>query len=258
MGHQHLLNLPRSREWLAVIALLKSSDDLASIAAATSRAAQLSMIDASDDEVVRQSFFLLTQIPMAARADDFPKALRKIGIGVGDDPGLIELGSAMMSAVDRFISVRGDRTDYGEMAQLAMVESVHWVIGRELSDLFDADQRLKITLSAFAEPRHFAVLAREFFARLTRRHLDFYLSRELTSHVGTDQYFPSLVEHEDFETALDLHCREATRIIKEFSAGWFSKHTVEDGIDRDLAGRFVHVAAGKIRDELVRRDTAHA
>ncbi|MEP9390551.1 hypothetical protein [Mesorhizobium sp. KR9-304] len=216
------------------------------------------MIDASDDEVVRQSFFLLTQIPIAARADDFPKALRRVGIAVGDDPGLVELCSAMMSAVDRFISSKGVRTDYGEIAQLAVVESVYRLIGRELSDLFDTDRRLKMTLSSFAEPRHFAVLAREFFARLTRRHLDFYLSRELASHVGTDQYFPSLAEHEDFETALDLHCREATRIIKEFSADWFYKHTVEDGIDRELAGRFVHVAAGKIRDELVRRDTAHA
>jgi hypothetical protein len=258
MGHQHLLNLPRSREWQAVVALLRSGDDLASIAAATSRAAQLSMIDASDDEVVRQSFFLLTQIPIAARADNFPKALRKIGIGVGDDPGLIELGSAIMSAVDRYISVRGDRTAYGEMAQLALVESVQAVIGRELDDLFGADRRLKLTLSAFAEPRQFAVLARDFFARLTRRHLNFYLSRELASHVGPGQYFPTLVEHEEFETALHLHCQEATRIIREFSAGWFCKHTAEDGIDRELAGRFVHVAAGKIRDELVRRDMAHA
>lgn len=258
MGHQHLLRLPRTREWQAVVALLAGGGDLASVAAATSRAAQISMIDASNDEAVRQSFFLLSQLAVAAKADDFPRALRRIGIPVEDPPSLIELGSATMAAIDRFIETRGIRTDYGEIAQLAAVESLQAVVGRELDDFFDADQRLKPTLAQFSDPRQFAVLARDFFARLTRRHLNFYLSRELASHVGNGRCFPSLAEHEEFENALDLHCREATRIIKEFAAAWFYKHTAEGGIDRDLAGRFVHVAAGKVRDELVRREAAHA
>jgi len=216
------------------------------------------MIDSAQDEAVRQSFFLLTQLPVAARSGDFPLALRKIGIAVGDDPSLIDVCTAMMGAIDRFTERRGVRTDYGEIAQLAAVESLQAVIGRELDDLFSTDDRLTPTLSAFASPQQFAVLARDFFARLTRRHLNFYLSRELASHVGSGKRFPSLTEHEDFEAALDIHCREASRIIKEFSAGWFSKHTYEGGIDPDLAGRFVHVAAGKVRDELIKRETAHA
>jgi hypothetical protein len=258
MGHQHLLRLPRTREWQTVLALLTGGGDLASIAAATSRAAQVSMIDASDDEVVRHSFYLLTQVPVAARAEDFSRALRQTGFDVGDQPDLIEIGTAMMGTIDRFVLSRGLRTDYGEMAQLAAVESLQAVVGRELGDLFGADERLRTTLAGFAEPRQFAVLARDFFARLTRRHLNFYLSRELLAHVGTGRRFPSLIDHEAFEVALDLHCREASRIIKEFSADWFYKHTTEGGVDRELAGRFVHVAAGKVRDELARRDTAHA
>jgi len=258
MGHQHLLSLPRTREWQEVLGLLTGGGDLASIAAATSRAAQLSMIDASDDEVVRHSFYLLTQVPLAARSADFVHALRRTGLDVGTNPDLIEIGTAMMGTIDRFILSRGVRTDYGEIAQLAAVESLQAVVGRELDDLLGADQRLRTTLAGFAEPRQFAVMARDFFARLTRRHLNFYLSRELLAHVGAGQRFPSLMEHEAFESALDLHCREASRIIKEFSAGWFYKHTAEGGIDRELAGRFVHVAAGKVRDELVRRDIAHA
>jgi hypothetical protein len=35
-----------------------------------------------------------------------------------------------------------------------------------------------------ATVKQFGVLARDFFARLTRRHLEYYLSRELSKHVG--------------------------------------------------------------------------
>jgi hypothetical protein len=259
MGHQHLLTLPRTREWRAVLDLLAGGGDLASIAAETSRAAQKSMIQASKDETVRQSFFLLCRIPLAAAGSDgFPDALRRTGLNVGDDPDLIEIGTATMEAIDRFTTSRGYRTDYGEIAQLAAVESLHAIVGRELNDLFGAGERLRTAVAGFAKPNQFAVLARDFFARLTRRHLNFYLSRELAGHVGIGRLFPSLMEHEEFEVALDIHCREATRIIKEFSAAWFNKHVHEGGIDRDLAGGFVHVATGKIRDELERRDDAHA
>jgi hypothetical protein len=60
-----------------------------------------------------------------------------------------------------------------------------------------------------------------------------------------------------FEDALDLHCREATRVIKEYSGEWLSKQNFEGGIDPAKAGRFVSYASKKIRDELRHRRNAH-
>lgn len=258
MGHQHLLNLPKTREWRAVVELLVGGADVAAIAAATSQAAEKSMIEASADPAVRHSFFLLTQIPIAAGNADFVRALRRLGLRVSDEPSLVDLGIAMMGAIDSFITRQGIRTDYGEIAQLATVECVQAVIGRDIDDFFGERERLRTSLARFSDSRYFAYLARDFFGRLTRRHFSFYLSRELASHIGNGRRFPSLLEHEDFEHALDLHCQEATRIIKEFSASWFHKHTSQGGIDPEIAGKFVHAAAGKIRDELAKRAPVHA
>lgn len=260
MGHQHLLKLPRSRDWRAVIAMIAEGAAATEIAAATSKAAELSMIEAADDDTVRQSFYFLAQIPIAARESDFASRLRNIGIFVGDQPNLVEVGSAMMDAIDLHTARSGSRSDYGEIAQLAAVESLQTIAGRELPDLFGADGvRVSLALRQLAEPEQFAVLARDFFARLTRRHLNYYLSRELAAHIGPGRRFASLLAHEEFEQALDLHCREASRIIKEFAGDWFAKHVYHgSGITPDLAGRFVAVAARKIRKELGQRQLAHA
>jgi hypothetical protein len=111
-------------------------------------------------------------------------------------------------------------------------------------------------VAGFATVRQFAVLTRDFFARLTRRHINYYLSRELSKHVGPGRRFASVREHRSFEEALDRHCREATRVIKEYSGEWLSKQNFEGGIDPYKAGRFVSYASKKIRDELRYRRSA--
>lgn len=259
MGHQHLQSLPRTRHWLAVVSLIAGGGDVDAIAAATAVAAEKSMIDASADDAVRQSFYLLTQIPQAARRDDLESGLKRIGIVVPANPSLLEIGASLMDAIDGYVARRKARTDYGELAQLAAVESLQAIAGREIPDLFAADAaRTHAALRRLSEPRQFAVLARDFFARLTRRHLNFYLSRELASHLGKGRRFGSLSDHEAFEDALDMHCREASRIIKEFARDWYYRHISQEDLDRDMAGRFVHVAAGKLRDELRERQQSYA
>jgi hypothetical protein len=153
----------------------------------------------------------------------------------------------------------GGRTDLGEMAQLSAAESLNAVAGRELPDLFGATpDKAKAALGGLGTVKQFAVLARDFFARLSRRQLSYFLSRELSQHVGVNSRFHTIRDHRDFESALDLHCREASRIIKEFSGEWFSKHTHEGGINEAKAGRFAHVAFEKLREELRHRRDTHA
>src|SRR5690606_32805285 len=142
--------------------------------AATAVAAERSMIDAAADDAVRQSFYLLTQIPQAAKRDDIASGLRRIGIDTPDNPSLLEIGAALMDSIDAYVARRKARTDYGELAQIAAVESLQAIAGREIPDLFATDAaRTHAALRQLSEPRQFAVLARDFFARLTRHHLNF-------------------------------------------------------------------------------------
>src|SRR5262245_44208575 len=101
MGHQRLGVLPRSRDWQQVVALITEGGNVEVIAAATSRAAETSMIDASADPAVRYAFWLLTQIPLAARQDDLGAALRRLGLfGLPAQPSLADVTSGMMDAID--------------------------------------------------------------------------------------------------------------------------------------------------------------
>lgn len=259
MGHQRLGTLPRGRHWKGVIELIGGGADVHAVAAATSQAAEQSMIDASSDPTVRHTFFLLAKLPLAAREANFRDALRALGLKVQARPTLADVICQMMEAVDQHTFVRGRRTDYGEIAQLSAAEALEAVVGREMRDLFGVDARAtQSALAGFATVRQFAVLARDFFARLTRRHLSYFLSRELSCHVGPGRRFASIREHLVFDEALDLHCRQATRIIDEYSGQWLSKHNYEGGIDRGKAGRFVSYASTKIRDELRRRRQVNA
>jgi hypothetical protein len=257
MGHQRLGTLPRSKLWRDVVELIDHRADVEEVAAATSLAAEQSMIDASQDAAVQHAFYLIAKIPLAAREHEFEAALSALGIPIRKGPLLADIVSGLMEAIDARTRQIGGRSDYGEIAQLSAAEALYAVIGRETRDLFGVDAvTTQSAIAGFATVKQFAVLARDFFSRLTRRHIDYYLSRELSKHVGPGRRFPSVREHRLFEDALDLHCREATRVIKEYSGEWLSKHNYEGGIDPAKAGRFVSYAAQKIRGELRYRRNA--
>jgi hypothetical protein len=198
-------------------------------------------------------------VPTAAKSEQFVDTLRRVGILVGPSPSLPDICGALIEAVDRQARSAPGRTDLGELAQLSAVESLNAVASREMPGLFGptySAEDTRIALRDLATPTRFGVLARDFFARLTRRYLDYYLSRELPKHIGLR--FPSLADYNDFDVALDVHCRQTSLIVRDFSAEWFSKHTFEGGIDPRKAGSFVHHAFKKIRDELARRRHAES
>lgn len=102
-------------------------------------------------------------------------------------------------------------------------------------------------LAALATTKQFGTLARDFFARLTRRYLTFFLSHELSNHVGGKRRFASIADHAEFNAALDLHCRQASRIVEEFAGSWFSKTNWEQGITPENVRGFAWVALKKLR-----------
>jgi len=95
--------------------------------------------------------------------------------------------------------------------------------------------RPRSELGALASAKQFGALARDFFGGLTRRYLTFFLSRELSNYVGGDRRFANAGDLAEFNAALDLHCRQASRIVEEFAGGWFSKTNWERGITPDDA-----------------------
>ena len=101
MGHIRLGRLPATKRWQQVVALLSEGASVEQIAGASAEAAQSSLKHARDDTAVLQSFWLLTQIPLAARSPDFPHSLQRLGLGIGVSPSLFDVLGAFAAAVDR-------------------------------------------------------------------------------------------------------------------------------------------------------------
>jgi hypothetical protein len=258
MGHKRLGTLPRTKRWQEVIASLDRGASVARIAAASSAAAEGALTRAANDPALTRAFWLLTQLPLAARQADFVARLRELGLPVGSRPQLLEIIGAFSEAIDAHTRAVSERSDLGEMAQLAATESLSAIVGRSLPGLFGPTaEEVQRAVGRLATSKQFSDLARDFFARLTRRHLTYYLSRELSNHVGPETRFGSITAHSDFNANLDRHCRETARIVKNFSGDWFGKSNYEGGITPEKAAAFIAVALKKIRSELRhRRDAA--
>jgi hypothetical protein len=68
MGHIRLGRLPATKKWKQVVALLAYGASTEQIAGASAEAAENSLEHARHDLALVQSFWLLTQIPLAARS----------------------------------------------------------------------------------------------------------------------------------------------------------------------------------------------
>jgi hypothetical protein len=91
MGHKRLGTLPKTKRWQQVIASLEGGESVAQVAAASSDAAEGALSRASTDPTLIRAFWLLTQLPLAARETDFPDRLRELGLAVGSSPQLFEI-----------------------------------------------------------------------------------------------------------------------------------------------------------------------
>jgi hypothetical protein len=246
-----------TRSWKRVVELLEAGQDPWAIASAAQVAAEGGLKEIKRDPALIHALWLLTQLPGAARAEDYAAALRGHGLAVSDAPSLMELVGAFSDAVDARVRADGGRTDLGEMAQLSAAETLTTVVGDRLPSLFGTTPAdVQRELAALGTSKQFGGLLQDFFARLTYRHLAYYLNRVAPDQVSGNGRFQDITEHQSFNDALRQHCREASRIVEDFAGGWYSKtgwdHR-ETGITQADVGAFAHVAVKKVGAELRRR-----
>ena len=256
VGHIRLGTLPSTRKWKEVVRLLEGGAGTPEVAAATFDASQQGLKDATHDAGLNHTFWLLTQIVGAAQSDNFKKSLNEVGLDVGDKATFFNVLGSFASAVDAHMGKEGKRSDLGEMAQLAASEAMSHMVGQEARSLFGTTEAdVQKAFKKYATSTQFGHLAREFFARFSKRYLTYYLSRELSNHVGGEKArFRNIDSHSEFLSALDHHCQQASNIVQEFSGSWLSKtNYVEGKISHDKARDFVFIALKKLRAEFSKR-----
>lgn len=261
MGHIHLGRLPRTRLWQDVVSLIDANADVASIADASARAAERSLLDASGDPVFAEAVRLLVGIPIAARQEDFGDGLRQLDLEIAGPPTLFNIMTAVGARLGQIPSYHTSaRTDLGELASRALQETLSSVIGRDLPGLFGPSaEDVQLSFRKFSYSSGIAVLTRNFFGGLVGTSLSYWLDRVLAGRIGAGERFADVAKKVAFDHALHLHVHEATRIVQEFSGGWVGKQMHDRGrIDTPDARNFGHVCLKKIVEELQARRGWHA
>lgn len=256
MGHTRLGKLPRTRKWREVIDLIAAGADAAQVAEATLKVAELafSYKYVSRDDGFQEAAWLVTQLGLCAKTADPLQYLRDQGLDIPAHATVPGLMAALSESMDRAIDRGGERSDLGELAHRALVDAVGTTLRPKIDgQLFGMSPEVfNGALGELRQPREFAQLSRNFFSRLTRECMDYYLSQTLNTQVGEGLRFASTNEKAQFDEALAVHCREASRIVEQYSADWFSKHRYEENgdISRESVQGFASWAMKKMTAEL--------
>lgn len=257
MGHNTLSRIPGYKYWRNVVETLDGPSPNQDVISASAKAAEREMLRAADDPVFVEAVRLLLVIPKVARSDAFGAGLRELDIDIRDRPELIDLVVATTERLDAVARQAPSRTDFGELAARALATTLTRTIGASLPGLFEATpEDVQSVARDYSFSRGISELSRRFFGALVAETLSYWLDRTLDTHVGEGRRFRNVGERSAFDVELEQYTTEATRIIQEFSGGWYGKHLHQKGaFGTEDAAAFGAVALKKIVEELRRKQS---
>ncbi len=256
MGHVRLGKLPRTKKWREVVGLIAVGADVSQVADATLKAAEdaFEYVNINEDEGFNQAAWIMVQLGIAAKADDPIQHLKDQGIDLAGQTSMVGIQAAISDAMDSHMDKHGGQSDLGEIAQRALIEAVSDRVKPQLEGrLFGVTSNdVKGILAEFRKQKEFSQLSKQFFSGLSNHCMDYFLSQTLSSQIGEGQRFASMNEKAQFDQALTTHCREAAKIVEEYSGGWFSKHMYEENgdISRESVRGFASYGMKKMTAEL--------
>jgi hypothetical protein len=260
MGHNTLGILPGTRRWREVVDLIDRGAATVSVVSASAAAAEKSLVSAANDQVFVEAVRLMLAIPLAARSTDFGDALRRLNLDIRGQPTLLDLTLAAADRLDEVGRHASNRTDFGDLAGRALNRTLNTFIGDRLPGLFEATtEEVQATARQLSSSVAVPEYCRGFFGYLLSETLSYWLDRTLSTRIGVGQRFESQGDRTMFDRELGQFVSENTRIIKEFSTGWYGKTAYQKGFfDTEDARTFGAVAMKKIVSELRRRQAADA
>jgi hypothetical protein len=238
--------------WRRVVLLLDEHAADHAVIGESARAAERQLTAAAQDPVYVEAVRLLLVIPLCGRAEDFAQALRGSDIPAPDEPELLDLVRSVARRLNTVALERSSRSDLGELAGRALISTISVGIGDQLPGLFAASpDDVHAIAKRMSWNKGIAAWSRLFYARLVADCLSYWLDRTLAEKIGSDRRFSGIAQREAFDNAVFAYAQEATRIIQEFSGGWFGKRIYRTGvIETHDAAVFGAVALKKIVAEL--------
>lgn len=260
MGHTRLGAIPKLRKWGDIVSTFAreapaplSSDDVNDVARRTLEAAEPALRRAVDDPGLRQAFFLLAKVALAARQKDWKGGLQEIGVCLPPEAGLFDLTSELHASVDTAIQAAGAPSDVSEMAQAALGEALVELVAPRATTLFGGnDENLRSALREVSTRKTFGELGQRFFGHFLARFLNFYLSRITAGETGGGAV-QQIGDLSRFNRQLDNHCIQSAKIVESFCGEWYSKTEYLEGINTENTHRFIAIALRKLSAEIRRQ-----
>jgi hypothetical protein len=194
----------------------------------------------------------LVQLTQAARGDDFPGDVTRLGVQFPEQANATEFLARTARFATRELSGLAPRTAVNNLASLALRESLTRTVGTYASTLFGAELvDVQLAFRRYSTSTQFSSLLHIYLTGFLGRVLRFVIDKEITNHLGSGSRFEDILDLDEFEDALEAFAGQTSRVVDEFSGGWYSKQIWRQGtISESDAMRFVHVALDKLRADL--------
>ncbi|HEU5071151.1 MAG TPA: hypothetical protein VFV96_12165 [Verrucomicrobiae bacterium] len=254
MGHSYIGTSARTRSWRRVGEIISGGADAAKVANETLKAAEKAFAWVQENTGFREAVRLLTQMAVAAGKRDPLMHLAAAGVAIPEGGSMVDVALGVSEALDVRMDEARDRSDFGEVAQRALASAVTGYLEERMGGLFEpAREEMGAALKDLRKPGVFASVFRSFAANMTYETLDYFLSRELPTHLGHE--YQTANQKAQFEQALRTHCQESSSIVEKYAEEWFSKHLYEEGgeISAKSAEGFGWYGMQKMRAELKAR-----
>jgi hypothetical protein len=261
MGHTRLGWIPKSRKWDTVVRVVVGErfgssvqhslvDDVNLIAAETLIAAEAGLAKAIDDPGLKFTFYLLTQLVLAARKDNWEESLARFGININKHSTLFDLNANFQDVVDKYINDHHHVTDINEIAIKAAGEALTSIANKIQINLFgNNSDELKYAICELSTKKGFSYLGQKFFGSFMTRYLNFFLCRIIAAKTG-EARIKQVGDVTSFNRVLQTHCEQSSRIVYDFCGQWYSKTEFMEGINLDNSSRFFVIAIKKLQAEL--------
>ena len=251
MGHERVGVLPKTKRWRRIVGEIEAAlnDDLSIAELADSVLGQVNdrFRKIHEDTGVQSTFTFLVAVPLAL--SNVPSPYTQEELGITSESSVFEL----VRALSRWVRGAEQSLEYAGLAQRAASDALsEWVRKHGQTTLFGSPSSGEVWAEA-ATARGFCELARSFFASFTERYLNYFLDRAASAAANSLHARNVLAESIEAHVAeVSRHALETSRITQSFAAGWFNKHVLEGDSWGGDVGRFLSIAFGKLREEILR------
>jgi len=257
MGHVRLGRLPKTYRWKQVVtSLADNSSSLPEIVKLTSKASEKVLADTKNTEGLSHCFWLFTNIAQASRQGDFVEGLNNLGMNIKPDDSGVKILKQIFDSASISVRKNGNISVLDQIAIDSFKNAIHNTISAESTSLFGCNlDSIQRAFKKYSTSKQVSDLGREYFSNYMNNAFSFALEKELANSISKESRFQNSNDIQQFNAKLKQYCWDVSKIVEEFSGGWYGKHSFEGDIaDKKKTKDFTSYVITKLLSEVQRED----